>query len=297
MLCWSHNNQPSLFHFTPFLLWSKLASGYKFPPPPPPRLIIFTDTVWVWPHLPPFLLTEPHGEAPVTARERARDKTQHVGMASLSVVFMHNSPLFFRFCLSVNTLSSEFFVQQILWRTPPLGASAFKVLPLSFSPSVCLLLFPVNLFNAKPTHVQRENKTSNFTSPPFKALGSEEMQGCLCVSVRARIFFFFRVFELPLFWLQTGSVGTGILQRSLKSGTGLLRSAAVDANTHLNTCSGNTIKGSDVCEARQPQAQNWFTELEKSRSRGIEERGKRKQVRFRAFEATEEDSEWEDDRL
>lgn len=65
----------------------------------------------------------------------------------------------------------------------------------------------------------------------------------------------------------------------------LLSSAAVDAYTHLNTCSGNAIKGSNVCEARQPLAQNWFTELEKSRSRDVEERGKRKQVRFRAFEA------------
>lgn len=68
------------------------------------------------------------------------EHTQHVWISSSPLMFMHNV-----LPSSVNTFSSAFFVQQILWRTLPLGAPAFKAsLFLSFclSPSIFLMLSP-----------------------------------------------------------------------------------------------------------------------------------------------------------
>ena len=118
---------------------------------------------------------------------------------------------------------------------------------------------------------------------------ARKTQGCLCVSVRVCVCVCasIQVFKLQ-FWLQQG---LSLNQKSYKEVCNLawlLCSAVVGAITHTYTQSGggNVIKESDACEAQQPQAQNWFMEWERKRSRREEKnKTKRKQVRFRVLEA------------
>lgn len=154
-----------------------------------------------------------------------------------------------------------------------------RCLSRSLLPSVSCFSLTISLMPS--LHMCSRRTKLLISHPRCSKPSAQKRRGAVCVywCVRASI----PVFKLP-FWLQTASVGTKNPTEKFEVWNGLLCSAAVDANTHLNTCSGNAIKGRDVCEAQQPRAQNWFTELEKSRSRDVEESRERKQVRFRAHQ-------------
>lgn len=146
--------------------------------------------------------------------------------------------------LSVNTFHQN-SLSKSLWRTLPLGTSGFKALPV-----FCLLLLVcVYRFNAKPTHVRQENKTLNFPSSMFKA--PFPYRG----AVYAQIF----TFQI---WLRRDPVWTRIPQRASTNQHWRLCSAVVGttAQTYTQWCGGNAIKELDACKAKQPRAQNWFTD-------------------------------------
>lgn len=88
---------------------------------------------------------------------------------------------------------------------------------------------------------------------------------CLCLCACVCVW----VFKLP-FWLQQGLSLNQNPTKKFEIWLGFLCSAVVGAITHTYTqsCGGNAIKERDACEAQQPQAQNWFTEWERKRSKG-----------------------------